>query len=306
MVAAGSETADWALNLRANPHCRATIGDARTATARRPSSRAPSGRPAVTSLILKYGTPAEELGRGPVFRLSQVGKRRVSDETEQSSESMSPPIGRSQTRRRPVRDHRLPADHRHPGRPAWPARSSPAQALEPLADRYLWAPHDVVREYLAAYQEGDFDRARRFVCEEIKSGRSARSIGAGRRSELVVGIRRGRVSVSAAGRPDRHLLRRHDRASASVAPRRCSSARKVAGGSARCSPAEPSRSDDGPETLTERRLKSRAARAPVPAGTVRAAAARSRRAGWLPADPVRAVGLHRAVDADGRLRADRR
>ena len=42
-------------------------------------------------------------------------------------------------------------------------------ALEPLADRYLWAPHDVVREYLVAYQEGDFDRARRFVCENIKS-----------------------------------------------------------------------------------------------------------------------------------------
>jgi len=42
-------------------------------------------------------------------------------------------------------------------------------ALEPLADRYLWAPHDVVREYLTAYQEGDFDRARRFVCEQIKS-----------------------------------------------------------------------------------------------------------------------------------------
>ena len=42
-------------------------------------------------------------------------------------------------------------------------------ALEPLADRFLWAPHDVVREYLAAYQEGDFDRARQFVCADIKS-----------------------------------------------------------------------------------------------------------------------------------------
>jgi hypothetical protein len=42
-------------------------------------------------------------------------------------------------------------------------------ALEPIADRYLWAPHDVVREYLAAYEERDDDRARRFVCEGIKS-----------------------------------------------------------------------------------------------------------------------------------------
>jgi hypothetical protein len=42
-------------------------------------------------------------------------------------------------------------------------------ALEPIADRYLWAPHDVVREYLAAYENQDDDRARRFVCEGIKS-----------------------------------------------------------------------------------------------------------------------------------------
>jgi hypothetical protein len=43
------------------------------------------------------------------------------------------------------------------------------QQLEPLADRFLWAPHDVVREYLAAYERGDSDRARRFVCSDIKS-----------------------------------------------------------------------------------------------------------------------------------------
>ncbi|HUR16966.1 MAG TPA: hypothetical protein VMZ33_06750 [Candidatus Limnocylindrales bacterium] len=38
------------------------------------------------------------------------------------------------------------------------------QRLEPLADRFLWAPHDVVREYLTAYEEGDLDRARGFLC----------------------------------------------------------------------------------------------------------------------------------------------
>ncbi len=38
------------------------------------------------------------------------------------------------------------------------------QRLEPLADRFLWAPHDVVREYLVAYEAGDLDRARGFLC----------------------------------------------------------------------------------------------------------------------------------------------
>ncbi|HVM30091.1 MAG TPA: hypothetical protein VM305_04900 [Candidatus Limnocylindrales bacterium] len=38
-------------------------------------------------------------------------------------------------------------------------------ALEPLADRYIWQPHDVVREYFAAHRRGDHDRARRFQCE---------------------------------------------------------------------------------------------------------------------------------------------
>src|SRR5687767_14690570 len=37
-------------------------------------------------------------------------------------------------------------------------------ALEPLADRYLWAPHDVVRAYLDAYEDDDTARAARFLC----------------------------------------------------------------------------------------------------------------------------------------------
>jgi hypothetical protein len=37
-------------------------------------------------------------------------------------------------------------------------------ALEPLADRYLWAPSDVVRVYLAAYDEGNLERAKSFTC----------------------------------------------------------------------------------------------------------------------------------------------
>lgn len=69
LVAAGSETADWALNLRANPRCRATIGDRSGAYVAREVEGALRAA-ALTELILKYGTPAEKLGRGPVFELT--------------------------------------------------------------------------------------------------------------------------------------------------------------------------------------------------------------------------------------------
>ena len=45
------------------------------------------------------------------------------------------------------------------------------RALEPLADRFLWAPHDVVREYLTSFEDDDTDRARRFLCSDIRGGR---------------------------------------------------------------------------------------------------------------------------------------
>lgn len=67
-VAAGSDTADWALNLRAQPRLWATVGDRVAAyIAREIDGR--ERNDAVAALILKYGTPAERLGRGPVFRL---------------------------------------------------------------------------------------------------------------------------------------------------------------------------------------------------------------------------------------------
>jgi hypothetical protein len=44
------------------------------------------------------------------------------------------------------------------------------RALEPLADRFLWAPHDVVREYLIAYEDDDRDRARNFLCSDVAGG----------------------------------------------------------------------------------------------------------------------------------------
>lgn len=68
-VAAGSDAADWALNLRANPRCRATIGERVAAfEARELEENADRGQ-AIAEMILKYGTPAEKLGHGPVFRL---------------------------------------------------------------------------------------------------------------------------------------------------------------------------------------------------------------------------------------------
>jgi hypothetical protein len=45
------------------------------------------------------------------------------------------------------------------------------RALEPFADRFLWAPHDVVREYLTSYEDEDAERARRFLCSDIRGGR---------------------------------------------------------------------------------------------------------------------------------------
>jgi deazaflavin-dependent oxidoreductase (nitroreductase family) len=69
-LAAGSDSADWALNLRAQPRCRATIGE-RTHSYAAHEIEGAERADAVTALILKYGTPAERLGHGPVFRLER-------------------------------------------------------------------------------------------------------------------------------------------------------------------------------------------------------------------------------------------
>lgn len=69
LVAAGSDTADWVLNLRGNPRSRATVGE-RTVEYDQAVELEGDGRSGtLVALILKYGTPAERLGRGPVFRL---------------------------------------------------------------------------------------------------------------------------------------------------------------------------------------------------------------------------------------------
>lgn len=76
LVAAGADDADWARNLEANPRCRVSLGDA-TWDATADLLTGPEAARAVTDLILRYGTPAERLGRGPVFRLLRraIGER---------------------------------------------------------------------------------------------------------------------------------------------------------------------------------------------------------------------------------------
>jgi len=68
LVAAGHPDTAWALNLLAEPACHGTIGDRRRAYLAE-ELEGPDRSRAISSLILKYGTPAEGLGSGPAFRL---------------------------------------------------------------------------------------------------------------------------------------------------------------------------------------------------------------------------------------------
>lgn len=68
LVAAGATDTAWARNLLANPHCRVEIGGRSWAAVAEPLTPAEHAR-AIRGLILRYGTPAEALGRGDSFRL---------------------------------------------------------------------------------------------------------------------------------------------------------------------------------------------------------------------------------------------
>lgn len=68
LVAAGSPDSAWARNLEVEPRCRVSIGDELVDAVAARLEGAQANR-AVRDLILKYGTPAEGLGRGAVFRL---------------------------------------------------------------------------------------------------------------------------------------------------------------------------------------------------------------------------------------------
>jgi hypothetical protein len=66
-VAAG-EGAQWADNLFAEPTVEVEVGERRFTAIAEPLE-GPDHARVVRGLILRYGTPAERLGRGPTFRL---------------------------------------------------------------------------------------------------------------------------------------------------------------------------------------------------------------------------------------------
>ena len=69
LIAATDPGAHWALNLEVDPACTVTIGE-RSIAARAQLIGGAERNAAITGLILRYGTPSEGLGRGPVFRLT--------------------------------------------------------------------------------------------------------------------------------------------------------------------------------------------------------------------------------------------
>jgi deazaflavin-dependent oxidoreductase (nitroreductase family) len=77
LVAAGDPGADWALNLEADSRCRVSIGEEAWEATAEPLDDREAAR-AVAQLILRYGTPAERLGRGRAFRLRRAVPRGAS------------------------------------------------------------------------------------------------------------------------------------------------------------------------------------------------------------------------------------
>ena len=75
VVAARSAEAGWARSLQADPGATVTIGE-RTfeVVADRLDEGDPRRSTAVRDLILRYGTPSESLGHGPVFVLTPLAR----------------------------------------------------------------------------------------------------------------------------------------------------------------------------------------------------------------------------------------
>ncbi len=74
LVAANDDATHWAQNLIADPRCvvqRQGVPTTMSAAQLKDEER----RAAITALILKYGTPAEQQGGGPAFRLDMVERR---------------------------------------------------------------------------------------------------------------------------------------------------------------------------------------------------------------------------------------
>lgn len=71
LIAAQEPTTAWGRNLLAEPACRVTLGDVSWDAVAEPLDRAGHAL-AIRELILRYGTPSEDLGRGPSFRLRRI------------------------------------------------------------------------------------------------------------------------------------------------------------------------------------------------------------------------------------------
>ena len=71
LVAAGGTDTAWARNLLADPGCRVEMGERSFDAIAEALTPAEHAR-AIRGLILRYGTPAEGLGRGQSFRLRPV------------------------------------------------------------------------------------------------------------------------------------------------------------------------------------------------------------------------------------------
>lgn len=68
IVAAGSPSAHWARNIAAFPFLTASWAE-HHGSYRAEALEGSAFAAAISALILRYGTPAERLGRGPAFRL---------------------------------------------------------------------------------------------------------------------------------------------------------------------------------------------------------------------------------------------
>ncbi len=76
LVAAADDAVHWARNLLAEPRCRVERDGLRSCYLATPLS-GDERNAAITALILKYGTPSEQLGAGPAFRLVPMTPRRA-------------------------------------------------------------------------------------------------------------------------------------------------------------------------------------------------------------------------------------
>lgn len=76
MLVAAGDSARWALNLLAEPRVDVEIGE-RAFTAIAEGLDATDHAKAIRELILRYGTPAERLGRGLSFRLRPIEEERA-------------------------------------------------------------------------------------------------------------------------------------------------------------------------------------------------------------------------------------